>query len=99
MRIGFCVYFFALDSIQIAIGVIVELICFIPSTLLVEMFRRLRLRRRPSSPVREALKRMQNEHQQKQQQAALNDIHPQLTKYVCSLFFFRNSRFVFPLEF
>lgn len=46
------------------------------------MFRRLRLRRPPASPVREALKRIQNEHQEKQKQAALSDIHPQLTKYV-----------------
>jgi hypothetical protein len=44
------------------------------------MFRRLRLRRRQASPVREALRRMQNEQQQKQQQAALSDIHPHLTK-------------------
>ncbi len=44
------------------------------------MFRRLRLRRPPTSPVREALQRIQNEHQQKQQQAAVNDIHPHLTK-------------------
>ncbi len=57
-----------------------ELICFLPSTILVEMFRRLRLRRPPTSPVREALQRIQNEHQQKQQQAAINDIHPHLTK-------------------
>ncbi len=45
------------------------------------MFRRLRSRRRPTSPVREALQRIQNDHQKKLQQAALNDIHPQLTKY------------------
>jgi len=44
------------------------------------LFRRLRPRYRPVSPVREALRKIQNEHQQKQQQAALNDIHPQLTK-------------------
>jgi hypothetical protein len=44
------------------------------------MFRRLRLRRRPQSPVREALQKIQNEHQKKIQQAALNDIHPHLTK-------------------
>lgn len=57
-----------------------ELICFIPSTLLVEMFRRLRLRRAPISPVREALQRIQTDYQRKQQQATINDIHPQLTK-------------------
>ncbi|UJR27333.1 hypothetical protein I4U23_008626 [Adineta vaga] len=67
---------------QIAIGIIVELICFLPSTILVEMFRRLRPRRRPTPPVREALRRMQEQQQQKQQQAALNDIHPQLTSYI-----------------
>lgn len=44
------------------------------------MFRRLRLRRRPVSPVRQALQKIQNEHQQKQHQATINDIHPQLTK-------------------
>jgi hypothetical protein len=58
----------------------VELICFLPSTILVEMFRRLRLRRAPTSPVREALQRIQQDHQQKQQQATINDIHPHLTK-------------------
>ncbi|CAF4570593.1 unnamed protein product [Rotaria sp. Silwood1] len=67
---------------QIAIGIIAELICFLPSTILVEMFRRLRLRRRPASPVREALRRMQYEHEEKQKQAALSDIHPQLTNYI-----------------
>lgn len=45
------------------------------------MFRHLRPRRRPTSPVREALKRIQNDYQQKQQQATVNDIHPQLTRY------------------
>jgi len=45
------------------------------------MFRHLRPRRRPVSPVREALKRIQNDYQRKQQQATVNDIHPQLTKY------------------
>lgn len=44
------------------------------------MFRRLRLRRRPVSPVRRALQQIQTEQQQKQQQAAINDIHPHLTK-------------------
>jgi hypothetical protein len=44
------------------------------------MFRRLRSRRRPVSPVRQALQRIQNEQQHKQQQAALNDIHPHLTQ-------------------
>ena len=44
------------------------------------MFRRLRPRRRPVSPVRQALQKIQNEQQQKQQQATLNDIHPHLTK-------------------
>ena len=44
------------------------------------MFRRLRPRRRRTSPVREALQRMQTEHQEKQRQAVVNDIHPQLTK-------------------
>lgn len=44
------------------------------------MFRRLRLRRRPKSPVRKALEKIQSEHQQKIQQAALHDIHPHLTK-------------------
>ncbi|CAF4044663.1 unnamed protein product, partial [Rotaria sp. Silwood2] len=67
---------------QIAIGIIAELICFLPSTILVEMFRRLRPRRRPVSPVREALRRMQNEHQEKQKQVALSDIYPQLTNYI-----------------
>ncbi|CAF4444565.1 unnamed protein product, partial [Rotaria magnacalcarata] len=36
---------------QIGIGVIVELICFLPSTILVGMFRRLRSHRAPASPV------------------------------------------------
>lgn len=44
------------------------------------MFRRLRLRRRPISPVRQAIQKIQTEHQQKQQQATINDIHPHLTK-------------------
>ena len=44
------------------------------------MFRRLRSRRRPVSPVRDALQRIQTDHQQKHQQAAINDIHPHLTK-------------------
>lgn len=44
------------------------------------MFRRLRHRRPPLSPVREALRRMQKEFEEQQKQAALNDIHPQLTK-------------------
>ncbi|CAF3507643.1 unnamed protein product [Rotaria sordida] len=73
---------FYISPEQIAIGIIVELICFLPSTILVEMFRRLRPRRRPVSPVRKALQRMQNEHQEKQKQAALSDIHPQLTNYI-----------------
>ncbi|CAF1616393.1 unnamed protein product [Adineta ricciae] len=67
---------------QIAIGIIVELICFLPSTILVEMFRRLRPRRRPVPPVREALRHMQEQQQQKKEQAAVNDIHPQLTNYI-----------------
>ncbi|CAF1178747.1 unnamed protein product [Adineta steineri] len=67
---------------QISIGLIVELICFLPSTILVEMFRRLRPRRPPVPPIRAALQKMQDEQQQKQQQAALNDIHPQLTNFV-----------------
>ena len=45
------------------------------------MFRRLRPRRPPKSPVREALRQMQEDQKRKQQQAVLNDIHPQLTKY------------------
>ena len=44
------------------------------------MFRRLRPRRPPRSPVRDALEKIQKDHQHKQQQAALNDIHPHLTK-------------------
>jgi hypothetical protein len=44
------------------------------------MFRRLRPRRRPVSPVRQALQRIQDDHQKQQKQAALNDIHPHLTK-------------------
>lgn len=55
-----------------------ELICFLPSTILVAIFRHLRPRRPPVSPVREALQRIQNEHKEKQKQAILNDIHPQL---------------------
>jgi hypothetical protein len=43
------------------------------------MFRRVRSRRRTISPVREALQRIQDDHKQ-QQQAAINDIHPHLTK-------------------
>ncbi|CAF3607443.1 unnamed protein product [Adineta steineri] len=67
---------------QISIGIIVELICFLPSTILVEMFRRLRPRRPPVPPVRAALQKMQDEQQKKQQQATINDIHPQLTNFV-----------------
>ena len=48
------------------------------------MFRRLRPRRRPVPPVREALRQMQEQQQQKKEQAAVNDIHPQLTKYEIS---------------
>ena len=44
------------------------------------MFRRLRPRRRPVSPVRKALQQIQNKQRHKQDQAALSDIHPQLTK-------------------
>jgi hypothetical protein len=44
------------------------------------MFRRLRPRRRPQSPIRKALEKIQNEHQNKKQQATINDIHPHLTK-------------------
>ncbi|CAM2704890.1 unnamed protein product [Rotaria socialis] len=67
---------------QIGIGVIVELICFLPSTILVELFRRLRLRRTPVSPVRKALERIQNEHYEQQRQAALSNVHPQLSNYI-----------------
>jgi hypothetical protein len=62
------------------IGVIVELICFLPSTILVEMFRRLRPRRRPVSPVRSALDKIQLQQSQNQNQAALTDIHPHIAK-------------------
>ncbi|CAM4771183.1 unnamed protein product [Rotaria magnacalcarata] len=67
---------------QIGIGVIVELICFLPSTILVGMFRRLRSHRAPASPVRKALERMQNEHYEQQKQAALDNIHPKLANYI-----------------
>lgn len=59
------------------------------------MFRRLRLRRRPVSPVRRALQQIQTEQQQKQQQAAINDIHPHLTKYTRSTSCSRYSLFLF----
>lgn len=64
---------------QISIGIIVELICFLPSTILIEMFRRLRPRRKQNSPVRVALGKMQEERRQ-QQQAGLTDIRPQMTR-------------------
>ena len=40
---------------QIVIGVIVELLALIPSLLLVQIFRRIRPRRKSVSPLREAL--------------------------------------------
>lgn len=56
-----------------------------------ELFRRLRPRRPPKSPVREALRKMQEDQQRKQQeQTVLNDIHPQLTKCERWRFSFRS---------
>ena len=45
------VYF---SSQQIIIGIIVEFFALIPSLLLVQLFRRLRPRRKPISPLRQA---------------------------------------------
>ncbi|CAF0957173.1 unnamed protein product, partial [Didymodactylos carnosus] len=65
---------------QIGIGVIVELICFIPSTLLVELFRRSRRRKKRPSPTIEAIKKIQ--HQQPQRHAGLTDVQPHMTNYI-----------------
>ncbi|CAF0742236.1 unnamed protein product [Didymodactylos carnosus] len=66
---------------QIGIGVMVELICFLPSTLLVELFRRSRRRKKRPSPVTEAIKKIQRPQQQ-QKHTRLTDVNPQLTNYV-----------------
>jgi hypothetical protein len=44
-----------LSSQQIIIGVIVELFALIPSLLLVQLFRRIRSYKKPSSPSQKAL--------------------------------------------
>ena len=45
---------------QIFIGIIVEVLALIPSLILVQIFRRLRLRRNAISPLREALHKIRS---------------------------------------
>ena len=45
---------------QIGIGIIVEVLALIPSLLLVQIFRRIRPRRKPISPLREELHKIRS---------------------------------------
>ena len=49
-----------LSAQQIVIGIIVEVLALIPSLLLVQIFRRIRPRRKPISPLRQALHRIRS---------------------------------------